>query len=75
MILFKLSYEEAQKGLISAGVSTNVSNQMIELIKSINEGIIGQHTPRSSENTTPTSFEEFADTFAQVYKNPAYPKY
>ena len=71
----QLSYEEAQKGLISAGVSTNVSNQMIELIKSINEGIIGQHTPRSSENTTPTSFEEFADTFAQVYKNPAYPKY
>lgn len=65
----QLSYEEAQMGLVSAGVSLNVSNQMIELIKSMNEGIIGQHTPRTSENTTPTSFEEFADTFAQIYKN------
>lgn len=70
----QLSYEEARKGLISAGVSANVSNQMIELIKSMNEEIIGRHTPRTPENTTPTSFENFADTFAQVYKNPAYAK-
>jgi uncharacterized protein YbjT (DUF2867 family) len=65
----QLSYEEAQKGAISAGVSLNVSTQMIELIKSMNEGIIGQRSPRTSENTTPTSFEEFADTFANIYDN------
>jgi uncharacterized protein YbjT (DUF2867 family) len=65
----QLSYEEAQKGAISAGVSLNVSTQMIELIKSMNEGIIGKHTPRTSENTTPTSFEEFADHFADIYKS------
>jgi uncharacterized protein YbjT (DUF2867 family) len=63
----QLSYEEAQKGLISAGVSANVCNQMIELIKSMNEGVIGQHSPRTPENTTPTSFEEFADQFAKAY--------
>jgi uncharacterized protein YbjT (DUF2867 family) len=65
----RLSYDEAQKGLLSAGVSLNVSNQMIELIQSMNEGIIGQHTPRTPETTTPTSFEEFADHFANIYKN------
>jgi uncharacterized protein YbjT (DUF2867 family) len=63
----QLSYEEAQKGAVSAGVSLNVSTQMIELVNSMNEGIIGQHTPRTSENTTPTSFEEFADQFVKVY--------
>jgi uncharacterized protein YbjT (DUF2867 family) len=63
----QLSYEEAQKGLISAGVSLNVSYQMIELIKSMNEGVIGQHSPRTPENTTPTSFDEFAKTFAGIY--------
>lgn len=63
----QLSYEDAQKGAMSAGVSPNVSNQMIELIKSMNEGIIGQHSQRTPENTTPTSFEEFAKTFAGIY--------
>jgi uncharacterized protein YbjT (DUF2867 family) len=63
----QLSYEQAQRGAISAGVSLHVSSQMIELIESMNEGIIGQHGPRTSENTTPTSFEEFADQFVKVY--------
>lgn len=65
----QLSYDDAQRGLISAGVSANVSSQMIELIQSMNEGVIGQHTPRTPENTTPTSFEEFADHFINIYKN------
>lgn len=63
----QLSYEEAKEGLISAGVSLNVSDQMVELIKSMNEGVIGQHGQRNPENTTPTSFEEFAKTFARIY--------
>ncbi|MBI4228358.1 MAG: NmrA family NAD(P)-binding protein, partial [Deltaproteobacteria bacterium] len=63
----QLSYEEAQKGAISAGVSLNVSTQMVELVKSMNDGFIGQHSPRTSENTTPTSFEEFAEEFAKIY--------
>lgn len=63
----QLSYEEAQMNAISAGVSLDVSTQMIELIKSMNEGIIGQHSRRTPENTTPTSFEEFATTFAGIY--------
>jgi len=63
----QLSYEEARKGAISAGLSINVSTQTIELIKSMNEGIIGQHSPRTSENTNPTSFEKFADQFVRVY--------
>ncbi len=63
----QLSYEEAQMNAISAGASLDVSTQMIELIKSMNEGIIGHHSRRTPENTTPTSFEEFATTFAGIY--------
>ncbi len=63
----ELSYEEAEKGATSAGASLHVSSQMIELIKSMNEGIIGSHSPRTVDNTTPTSFEEFADQFVKVY--------
>lgn len=65
----QLSYEDAQKGAMSAGASLNVSTQMIELIRSMNDGIIGQHSPRTSENTTPTRFEDFANTFAQIYNS------
>jgi len=65
----ELSYEEAEKGATSAGASLHVSSQMIELIKSINEGIIGSHSPRTEDNTTPTGFEEFADTFARIYQS------
>ncbi len=63
----QLSYQDAQEAAISAGVSRNVSTQMIELIKSMNEGVIGQLSLRTSQNTTPTSFEEFADHFAKFY--------
>ncbi len=63
----QLSYEDAEKGLTAAGMSTEVSRLMLELIKSTNEGIIGKHSPRTKDNTTPTSFEEFADQFVKVY--------
>jgi len=40
----------------------------IELFKAINTGVLAAQEPRSQENTTTTSFEEFVhDVFAPAY--------
>ncbi len=51
------------------GLSDDVSDQMVELEQAINDGILAVNEPRTAENTTGTSIEEFADFFAQVYEN------
>lgn len=63
----QVSYEDLEKGLVSSGMSPNVSKQIVEITKSINEGILGGDTPRTVDNSTPTSFEEFAKTIARIY--------
>jgi len=60
-------YEEARKGLVSAGLSEDVSSLLIEMSKAINDGLFAVNVPRTKDNTTATSIEEFADTFAKVY--------
>jgi hypothetical protein len=41
---------------------------LIGLAKAINNGDITSHYERTSNNTTVTSIEEFADIFASAYK-------
>jgi hypothetical protein len=48
-------------------MSSNVSGLILEITRSINEGILGKDNPRTVDNSTPTSFEEFAKTFARIY--------
>jgi len=44
----------------------------IEMYKSINAGVLVPLEPRSKENTTPTSFEQFVqDAFAGAYRKKA----
>jgi hypothetical protein len=39
------------------------------MYKAINAGVLIQQEPRSPENTTPTSFEQFVqDVFAPAYR-------
>jgi uncharacterized protein YbjT (DUF2867 family) len=54
-------YDEAEKGLIAAGLSPDMSRLYIEMSRAFNEGRVGGTVKRSSVNTTPTSFEEFCD--------------
>jgi uncharacterized protein YbjT (DUF2867 family) len=61
-------YEEAQQGMTNAGLSTDFARAIVELNKGINEGIFNECVPRSEENTTGTSFNEFAKTFTVVYQ-------
>jgi uncharacterized protein YbjT (DUF2867 family) len=63
----QFSYEDAKKGLVGAGLSEDMSNLFIEMSRALNEGLFAVNIPRTEENTTATSIEEFADTFAKIY--------
>ena len=63
----QFSYADAQKGLSGMGVSEDASRLFIEMSKALNDGLFAVSRPRTPENTTPTSIEEFADTFARIY--------
>ena len=63
----QFSYEDARKGFVKAGLSEDVSNLFIEMSRALNEGLFAVNIPRTEENTTATSIEEFADIFAKVF--------
>jgi uncharacterized protein YbjT (DUF2867 family) len=63
----QFSYEDAKKGLVGAGLSEDMSDLFIEMSRALNEGLFAVNIPRTEENTTATSIEEFADTFAKIY--------
>ena len=65
----QFSAEDTKKGMMDFGMSDDASDQMIELNQAINDGLIAVNQPRTAENTTGTSIEDFAGFFAQVYEN------
>jgi len=54
-------YDEAEKGLISAGLSPDMSRTYSEMNKAFNEGRILSTVKRTAQNTTSTSLEQFCD--------------
>lgn len=63
----QFSYEDAAKGMTGMGLSADVTGLFIEMSTALNDGLFAVNRPRTPENTTPTSIEEFAETFAHVY--------
>lgn len=62
-----LSYEDFKQALVGQKIaSENLANNMNELFRGINEGRINIGK-RNAESTTPTTIEEFAQTFKYVY--------
>ncbi|MBN1446672.1 MAG: NmrA family NAD(P)-binding protein [Bacteroidetes bacterium] len=59
--------EEFKTALIDNGFSENGAREMLELSEAINEHRFAVEQPRTAINTTPTSIEDFAKTFATVY--------
>ena len=59
--------EEYINGMVQAGLSQDMAEQLAELDAGINDRLFGSGEPRTEENRTPTDFNEFADFFAQVY--------
>ena len=62
-------YDQVQQALTQMGVPPKGAALYIEMYKAINAGVLIAQEPRSPENTTPTSFEQFVqDVFAPAYR-------
>jgi uncharacterized protein YbjT (DUF2867 family) len=60
--------EQARQGMIASGISENVADLLLEMYESMNLGVLVPTEMRTPENSTPTTLEEFAKTFAFVYE-------
>lgn len=52
---------QARASMLAAGVSDNVAGLMMEVVSSINSGMLTTAQPRTARTTTPTSYERFID--------------
>jgi hypothetical protein len=58
--------------LTQMGIPPKTAALYIEMYESVNAGVLAAQEPRSPENTTPTSFEQFVqDIFAPAYHGKA----
>lgn len=60
---------DAEKGMVASGISPDMSMLLIEMSTAINNALFAVDLPRTTENTTPTSIEAFADTFAAIFED------
>ena len=68
----QFSYDQVQQGLEQMGMPPKKAAVYIEMFKAINAGVLAAQEPRSPENSTLTSFEEFVqDVFAPAYHGKA----
>jgi uncharacterized protein YbjT (DUF2867 family) len=64
----QFTYDQMQQALTQMGLSPKKAAVYIEMFKAINAGVLAAQEPRSPENSTPTSFENFVqDVFAPAY--------
>ncbi len=64
----QFSYDDARKAILAAGISESVADGFIEMYRAGNEGHLRPTQSRSPHNTTPTTLEQWSDTFAATYK-------
>jgi len=66
----QFSYDDAKKGMVQSGfVSENVAGLYNGLAEGLNKGLVLNDHKRTPENSSPTSIEEFAKVFVQVFNN------
>jgi uncharacterized protein YbjT (DUF2867 family) len=69
----QFSYDQVQQVLTQAGFSPKKAAVYIEMFQSINAGLLAAQEPRSPQNSTPTSFEQFVQhVFAPAYHGKAF---
>jgi uncharacterized protein YbjT (DUF2867 family) len=65
-------YDQVRHALTQTGFSPKKAAVYIEMFQAINAGILAAQEPRSPENSTPTSLEQFVqDTFLAAYHTKA----
>lgn len=58
--------------LVQMGMSENMAALLLEMCDAMNDGYMAALEPRSAENTTPTSYEQFvSDTFLPLFEGRA----
>jgi hypothetical protein len=68
----QFSYDQVQQVLTQEGIPPKGAAMYIEMYKAVNAGVLVPQEPRSPENTTPTSFENFIrDVFEPAYHGKA----
>jgi uncharacterized protein YbjT (DUF2867 family) len=68
----QFSYDRLQQVLEQMGMPPKKAAVYIEMFKAINARVLAAQEPRSRENSTPTSFEQFVqDVFAPAYHGKA----
>jgi uncharacterized protein YbjT (DUF2867 family) len=68
----RLPDEQVVQALTSMGMSKNVAELILEMANAFNRGHVKMLEPRSAKNTTPTSYETFAqEVFLPAYKGQA----
>lgn len=66
----EFSYEDTKQAMMNGwGLNEDSANAFIEFMKSANEGKIFEDVKRNEQNTTPTSVEDFSQTFAAIYNS------
>ena len=61
-------YADFTASLVQMSISPNVAGLYAEMARAINDGQVKSVEGRRPENTTPTTFEAFADTLARAYQ-------
>ncbi|MBT3217424.1 MAG: hypothetical protein HOD97_02210 [Candidatus Marinimicrobia bacterium] len=63
------TYEDTKNAIIQyRGASENYTDDLINMYKAYNEGILVPEHPRTFENTTATSFRDFAESSLAILK-------
>jgi uncharacterized protein YbjT (DUF2867 family) len=66
----QFSYADEARALVDVGMSESFARLYVEMTRAINEGKVKPRSGRTSENTTPTRFEDFAGELARAYAAP-----
>ncbi len=61
-------YDDAREAMIGMGMGRSVVDKLIEFVKLLNAGRVHEDARRTAETTTPTTIEEFSNTFKAVYE-------
>ncbi len=66
-------YTDAEKAMVGMGLSADYARLLIEMTRSMNDGIMKPSQSRTTASTTPTSIEQFAGIFDTLLKAPPAP--
>lgn len=65
------SYEEAEKEMVASGMKPSIAKLMVEMYQAFNAGSCGPTQKLTADHYGKTTLEQFAKTFAEVYKKQA----